>query len=90
MINCLYSVGGFTVPVLVNDKCQAKNDTADPIIFKLKSKILKFKILQRIIIMFPAILWIRQNVILFHETISLSFIEKDCMGQVNYMKNVQY
>jgi hypothetical protein len=51
------------------------NDTANPILtvlhFKIKTKILKFKILQRIIRTFPAIQWNHQNVILFHETVPL-------------------
>jgi hypothetical protein len=40
----------------------------------LKTKILKFKSLQRIIRKFPAIQWNRQNVILCHETIPLKQI----------------
>jgi hypothetical protein len=39
----------------------------------MKSKFLKFIILQRIIRQFPAIQWNRPNVILFNETIRLSF-----------------
>jgi hypothetical protein len=49
----------------------AKRRTLYFLTIKMKSKFLKFKILQRIIRKFPAIQWNRPNVILFHETIPL-------------------
>jgi hypothetical protein len=79
MINCLYSVGGFTarrgIFTLRWDKSLAvRNEAANTILFKHENEIeiLKFKILQRIIKKFPAIQWNRPNVILFHETIPLT------------------
>jgi hypothetical protein len=57
---------------LVQDTYQARSEAANTILTtKMKSKCLKFKILQRIIRKFPAIQWNRPNVILFHKTIPL-------------------
>jgi hypothetical protein len=67
-----------------------KRQTLYCLTVKMKSKFLKFKILQRIIRKFPAIQWNRSNVILFHETIPLNLkttylkLTDDC-----YFKNIR-
>jgi hypothetical protein len=63
---------------LVNDKYQAMNELANPSLFKfkMKTKILKLKILQWIHRKFTAIQKDHQNSILFHEAIPLSILMK--------------
>jgi hypothetical protein len=85
-INCLYYVGRFTAQweifTVRREKSLAMPDVYF-LNFKIKTKILKFKIIRRIVRKFPTIQYNRPTIVLFHETIPWSHAKEEIRKDEN-------